>query len=143
MDNNLFKRVKAASQFQNAEDIKVFEEGVWKLAESQEEETFKNLIELFDDKTPYPEVMFNLVHALESYPDEKYIILVLDAFTSKNYVCKEWYARLIIRILNEDKCKSSFKNKFNLLATSFQDKITNMVKKYYPEKIDSFLRLEK
>ena len=113
MDNNLLERVKAASQFQNAKDIKVFEEGVWKLAESQDEETFKNLIELFDDETPYPEVMFNLVHALESYPDEKYVCNLISNLNTGLIKSPEFYAGLFVAAINNKNCLSHIKKRIS------------------------------
>ena len=136
MDTKLLEKVKQASYFLTPEDIKIFGEGVWKLAEEQDEETFQNLIVLFDDQTNYPEVMFSLVHALESYPDEVYITLILKTVNILTNVYKEWYSRLIIRILNEDSCRPIFIKKLNQLDSVSANKIIQIIKEQYPEKLN-------
>ena len=135
MDYKLFEIVKRSANFQNDDDVKIFEEGVWKLAETQDKETFKNLITLFDDETDHPDVMFNLVHALEKYPDEKYVTLILQSLKFLTDNNEEWYARLIIRILNDDNCSCLFIKQFNELDSVSINKIIEIVKENYPEKL--------
>jgi hypothetical protein len=136
MNIKLFEDVKEAAHFQNYDDFSVFSEGVMKLAEKQNEETFQNLIGLFNDETRYPEVMFNLVHALESYPDELYVTLVLKFLDNISNSYKGWYARLVIRILNEDKCKQIFLRKLKGLDLNSTNQLTEIIKSYYPEKLE-------
>ena len=63
-----FEDLKKASHFKCEEDTRVFDVGVWEIAQKKDPYDLPKLFELFDDDTEFPEVMFSLIHAIESYP---------------------------------------------------------------------------
>jgi hypothetical protein len=75
MQNNseMFSRLQYLAKMITPEDIQEFEETIWTLSEQQNQIALDQLIQLFDEECNFREVMFSLVHAIESYPDEIYV----------------------------------------------------------------------
>ena len=132
VNQQLLEKVKKASKFEDPEDIKVFDEGVWRLAEQQDNEAFRALVELFDDETDNPEVMFSLVHALESYPDDKYISNLIGNLSTGLSKAPENYAGLFIAALNSEKCLLLVKNSLLTIKKDLLDDLTSHIEKISP-----------
>ncbi len=111
--------LKELAKMKTSEDIREFEEQVWGLAQSKDPEVLGKLIDLFDDNCPYEEVMFSLVHAIETYPDEEYVKGVLKKISIGLSHYPDWLQILIFRILNNAKTLMVFRQ--NLHLASKQD----------------------
>jgi hypothetical protein len=141
MDTRLFEEVKKAAYFKNVDDVKIFEEGVWKLVETKDEETFQKLIELFDDETNHPEVMFSLVHALESYPDEKYVSNLVCNLRVGLLKAPESYAGLLIAALNNKNCLLLIKRALLGINKELLNHLAYQIRKISPSHADLIQKL--
>ena len=105
-----YKKLKEASLFRTQEDVNFFDEGVYLAVERHDPENLDQLLTLFDDDTDYPEVMYSLVHAIETYPDAVYVQGILNNIGNglKNF--QHWMIVLNYRILNDEKCLKFFKS---------------------------------
>lgn len=106
--------LKKLSKMESQEDIQEFERRVWDLAETQDPKRLKQLIDLFDDNCLYPEVMYSLVHAIETYPDEVYVKAILNKMVDGVALYPYWIRNLVYRILNEENCKKTFQTYMHL-----------------------------
>ena len=106
--------LKKLSKMETFEDVQEFEKQVWDLAETKDPTILGKLMDLFDDRCDHPEVMYGLIHAIETYPDDIYVEGVLKKLPDglKNY--HEWYERLIYGILNSHNCRQLFRQHMHL-----------------------------
>ena len=106
--------LKKLSKMETFEDVQEFEKQIWALVETKDPYILEKLMDLFDDECDHPEVMYGLIHAMETYPDDIYIVGILKKLPDglKNY--HEWYKRLIYRLLNEDICLKLFRQHMHL-----------------------------
>ncbi len=104
-----YRKLKEASLFRTEEDVKFFAEGVYQAVEEHDPENLNQLLTLFDDDTDHPEVMYSLVHAIETYPDDVYVQGILNNIGNglKNF--QHWITVLNYRVLNDENCFKHFK----------------------------------
>ncbi|MEI8296308.1 MAG: Imm30 family immunity protein [Alphaproteobacteria bacterium] len=106
---NIFDKIRQYTKFENREDIDNFEKAVWDLAASVDPQTLEKLVDLFDDECAYYEVMYSLVHAIETYPDEIYVEGILRKTADAVQTSPLWLDCLCNRIFNNKKCLVLFK----------------------------------
>lgn len=111
---DIFEKLKQYARMESEEDIRKFEVGVWGLAQSQDPEILKKLIDLFDDQCPYYEVMYSLVHAIEKYKKEIYVPIVVEEITSLITHATFWADCLCNRIFNDEKYLKIFRENMHL-----------------------------
>lgn len=119
-----FERLKKYAQMKTQEDIQHFEQGIWEQAQTQDPEKLRQLIDLFDDACPYYEVMYSLVHAVETYSDEIYVPIVMEKAQEGVKKYPFWIYTLIVAIWNTPNGLKLFKEnihkiKKDSLATLF------------------------
>lgn len=123
------ENLKRYAKMETEEDIKLFEITAYELAETKDPEILKELIDIFDDECEYPEVMYSLVHAIETYPSDVYVKGVM--LKIKNFLSYlEWYKTLVYGILNHGKCLQLFKENVHLAD---QDKLLELLDIMYQE----------
>lgn len=107
------KQLKKYVKMESEEDIRLFDLTVGELASTQDAKILKELIDVFDDDCEFPEVMYSMVHAIESYPDDIYVKTIASKVVDfLNY--QEWFLDLIYPILNNRKCRQIFKENLHL-----------------------------
>lgn len=92
-----------------SEDIKSFELLVWELAESKDPKVLDKLIDYFDDNCQYLEIMWSLLHAIETYPIDVYIETIIKKIGNRLINYYEWLEIIFFRILNHEKYFNLFK----------------------------------
>lgn len=60
------------------------------------------LVEFLDDKSSYDELMFSIVHLIETFPDDIYISRLLQKTLSFCSHAPRWASIVFMRILNSD-----------------------------------------
>lgn len=143
INQQLLEKVKKASKFETLEDAKIFDEGVWDLIKTENLVIITSLIELFDDDNEHPEVMFSLVHALESLSDDLYFRAILDIILKEQKNGLGWLKVLIFRILNDSKSFIVFKEKIGTINNDrSRDIILNIFNNMQAESPDHFYLIE-
>jgi len=120
------------ARMQREEDIKQFEIGVWNLAKTKDFKTLKSLLSLFDDSCPYPEVMYSLVHAIESYPKEIYMDAIMKNMASLVEKSPFWADCLYNRIFNDKGYISLFKESLHIPPKEALFQLFNIMEKESP-----------
>ena len=107
-------KLKQYVKMRTPEDIHAFDFKVWDLAKTQDQEVLSYLIDLFDDECECPGVMYSLVHAIESYPDNIYVEGILRKTHDNIWNYVGWFKRLLYGILNHPNCLGIFRSNIHL-----------------------------
>lgn len=84
------------------EDFEQFENTLERLADYNDESIIRELCTIFDDNTEDEEVMFGLIHFIESFEKEIYLTEMPKALPNMIDNAKEWAMILNKRILNHE-----------------------------------------
>ena len=102
------KRLYSCRFLKNQSECEEFDDVLENLADCDDEKLIKELCIVFEDETQEEEVMFGLVHFIESFEMEKYLTEMPKALPKMVESAKEWAMLLNKRILNSDLCRSEY-----------------------------------
>jgi hypothetical protein len=92
------------------EQVSAFEKALEQFASHPEgAEHLRELHLVLDDQTRQTEVMYGLVHLLESFDIERQLRAFLEAFPELMKQAPEWVKTLHFRLLNDDAARSAYK----------------------------------
>ena len=102
------RRLYSCRFLKNQSECEEFDNILENLADCTDEKLIKELCIVFEDETQEEEVMFGLVHFIESFEMEKYLTEMPKTLPKMVGSAKEWAMLLNIRILNSDLCRSEY-----------------------------------
>lgn len=105
-----YEQLQKYVKMEQEEDIRKFELGIWSFAKTKDPARLELLIDLFNDECPYSEVMYSLVHTIESYPKDIYIDVVLKKIEKGVRKYPIWMDCVCNRIFNDFECLKYFKD---------------------------------
>ena len=124
------------------EEIVAFEEAMQFIAERENVDDIRLLCQAFDDDTEEYEVMFGLVHTLESYDKVVSSEIATTAFVKAIPVmpgkADEWLEVLLIRILNDDSSRTVFAQVLGEIEKTTRAQVLKVLKKVAEEDPDEF-----
>jgi hypothetical protein len=129
VDKSLIDKLKKASKFETEQDKYFFIDTLDSLATKKDLTDFMSLISCFDDKTLHEDLMYALVHLLESYPDAYYVQQLLENSHEGLKKYPNWYALLVLRVLNDIDCLKFFKKYVPLVEEKDWSKLLYFMKK--------------
>jgi hypothetical protein len=98
---------------ENQEQVLRFEAALEQFANHpQASEHLRELHLVLDDKTQHGEVMYGLIHLLESFRAEQQLVAFIDTLPSLTARAPEWVKTLTYRILNDEYARSIYKRAF-------------------------------
>ncbi|MBB1149854.1 hypothetical protein H4K35_06855 [Myroides sp. NP-2] len=90
------------------EEVEQFEEALALLYQQEKIEHLPLFLSVLDDRTEQEEVMYGVLHAIESYAStlgfSKYIELILAAMDSFQEQAEEWKELIFLRMINSEAC---------------------------------------
>ncbi|WP_410877851.1 Imm30 family immunity protein [Myroides sp. DW712] len=90
------------------EEVEQFEEALTLLYQQEKIEHLPLFLSVLDDRTEQEEVMYGVLHAIESYVStlgfSKYIELILAAMDSFQEQAEEWQELIFLRMINSEAC---------------------------------------
>jgi hypothetical protein len=118
---------------QTEEQVATFENALAEIADNPDEQNLSKYHLLLDDQCQQPEVMFSLIHFLESFDVEKQISAFIDVIPQLMINAHEWARIIHNRILNDEsacqvyqkKIKSANLNKPHFIYYLLQESIEN------------------
>jgi hypothetical protein len=128
VDKSLIDKLKKASKFETEADVDFFDQKVYELAQSCNPEKLSVLMDLFDDETEHPEVMYNIVHAIEDCPFDIYVPILMDKIKHALASYPEWYLRFIFGILNSKSHLKQFYKQIEKLSSEERSQLFFLVK---------------
>ncbi|WP_039834923.1 Imm30 family immunity protein [Paenibacillus sonchi] len=89
-------------------ECEAFDQALEGLAGDMEDAVIHQIFYVFDDDTEQEEVMFGLVHFVESYQMEMYLTQLLESLPDMLENARNWAIVLNRRILEDDLCRREY-----------------------------------
>ena len=100
---SLIAELKSVDQRRDDESYAMdFEAVLAKFIELRSAAIIQPLIDFFDDDAPFDEVMFSIVHTIETFEDETYVRVLLEKAASFCEASPRWALIVFIRALNSE-----------------------------------------
>ncbi|MDJ0729638.1 MAG: Imm30 family immunity protein [Crocosphaera sp.] len=104
---NLLKTLKENRLMKTPEEVITFEETLERIAEDPHDEYLKDLHLILDDNCEQPDLMFGLVHFLESFELQQQIEAFIAVIPQLMITAPEWTKIIHYRIINDElACKT-------------------------------------
>ena len=124
------------------QQVDYFEEAIEKLAASSNPEHIKFLCQGFDDATEHYEVMFGLVHTIESYDTTVSPDVATRCFINALPLllphASGWAQTLLLRILNHKTSRDTLRKQLKNSDLNVQEVITILLQELAVKKPDEF-----
>lgn len=119
MSQNLLIEVLEDNRLMRSPDeVAQFEQTLEKLAHNPDSADLPSLHLILDDACEQPEVMFSLVHFLESFDVQEQVQAFIQVMPDLVKRAAEWTAILHSRIMNDDVARSVFEEKVRSMISS-------------------------
>lgn len=99
---NLLETLKKNRLMKTSEEVSIFEETLEKIAERADDKYLKDLHLILDDDCEKPDVMFSLVHLLESFDPQKQLEAFIAVIPQLMITAPEWTKIIHYRIINDE-----------------------------------------
>ena len=123
--------------------IRKFELEFWRLLETGNPEIIIELFQFFDDDSEYDEVMYSMIHSLESLPTEIYLFFYFQALKDCINIAPLWMENLCCRILNTSDDAILFKKHMHIADKESLLKLFSIVEKETPHHKELIAELRK
>lgn len=108
--NNLLAILKDNRLMQTEEQVTNFKNALTAIAENPDENKLSAYHLILDDQCQQPEVMFSLIHFLESFDMEKQIAAFINVVPQLMITAPEWTRIIHNRILNDESACQVYQN---------------------------------
>ncbi len=109
--NPLIEVLEANHLLRSPDEVALFEQTLEKLAQNPDSSDLPSLHLILDDACEHPEVMFGLVHFLESFDVQEQVQAFIQVMPELVKRATEWAAILHSRIMNDDVARSVFEER--------------------------------
>lgn len=148
--DDLAQKLVHSRLLQNEEQVQVFEQSIESIMSMNNSDCIKSLCLGFDDQTENDEVMFGLLHTIESFDQElgleQSFIKQAEALRYMLPHAKEWAKTFHKRILNQDEARNAYArvisnadNATRELVLSLMNEIKAKNPEKFAEKTEEFL----
>lgn len=127
MDILIENKLKRYARLDNEDDVIRFDEVLETISESSDPRYIPLLMSVFDDGTKFPDVMYNVIHVLESYPDDIYVIGFINNIPRLLEDSPDWLLNMTYAIFNHSPSYSVFKKNVHLISPEFLLKFLDLV----------------
>ena len=128
-----WNKLSHLAKMETFEDVQEFNRQVGEVVDTKDPKTILQLMDLFDDECPYHEVMYGLIHAVETCPIDVYVKGVLEKIGSKEISkYSEWLDRLCNRIFNATAYLNIFRTHMHLADRDSLLKLFDLMEKESP-----------
>lgn len=105
---DLIEVIRENRHLKNENEVAEFDSALTELPEQSEDDIayVTQLFDVFVDDCDQPEVMWGLLHFVESFDDETYISALLISIDELSSKAKDWLEIILSRVLNNDDSKS-------------------------------------
>ncbi len=125
--NPLIDVLKANRLLRSPDEVTLFEHALEKLAQNPDPANLPSLHLILDDACEQPEVMFSLVHFLESFDVQEQVQAFIQVMPDLVKRATEWTAILHSRIMNDAIARSAFEEKVRSMNTQRQSEIHHLL----------------
>jgi hypothetical protein len=125
--NPLIDVLEVNRLLRSPDEIARFEQTLEKLAQNPDPDDLLSLHLILDDACEQPEVMFSLVHFLESFDVQEQVQAFIQVLPDLVKRAKEWTAILHSRIMNDEGAESVFEKKIASMHPDQQSEIDQLL----------------
>ena len=118
--NPLIDILEANRLLRSPDEVACFEQTLEKLAQNPDPADLPNLHLILDDACEQPEVMFSLVHFLESFDVQEQVRVFIQVMPVLVKRAAEWTAILHARIMNDAIARSMFEERMRSVSLQEQ-----------------------
>lgn len=125
--NSLIEVLEANRLLRSSDEVALFEQTLEKLAQNPDPTDLPSLHLILDDACQHPEVMFGLVHFLESFDLQAQVQAFIQVMPDLVKRAAEWTAILHSRMMNDDVARSAFEERVQMINKQDQDVIQHFL----------------
>ena len=125
--NPLIDVLEANRLLRSPDEVALFEQTLEKLAQNSDSADLPSLHLILDDACEQPEVMFSLVHFLESFDVQEQVQAFIQVMPDLVKRAAEWTAILHSRMMNDAIARSVFEERVRSLKDQKQDEIHQLL----------------
>ncbi|WP_332606284.1 Imm30 family immunity protein [Acinetobacter sp. ESBL14] len=96
------------------------------------------LVRLIEDNAQYDEAVFSIIHSIESFKDDIYIVEIINEFPYMVNKAPNWATILLIRILNSKTARECLIDKVSLTTPAIKNSILFLLQRINAEKPNFF-----
>lgn len=108
-ENALIEKMNANRFMRSHAEVIAFEEAMAELAKNPKNEYLPELHLVLDDECEHHEVMYGLIHFLESFDEKEQLQALIDVAPKLIVRAPDWTKTLNYRILNDDSARALYK----------------------------------
>jgi hypothetical protein len=125
--NSLIDVLEANRLLRSPNEAALFEQTLENLAQNSDSVDLPSLHLIFDDACEQPEVMFSLVHFLESFDVQEQVEALIQVMPDLVKRAAEWTAILHSRMMNDAIARSAFEEGVRSMNPQEQDEIHQLL----------------
>lgn len=133
-ENTLISILQANRLMRSDEEVLAFEEALAELANNPKSEYLPELHLVLDDRCQHEEVMFSLIHFLESFAVKEQIQAFIEVLPNLITSAPEWTKIIHERILNDESTCAIYMDILNSLESPARNLILNLLENITQER---------
>lgn len=133
-ENPLIDILNANRLMRSYEEVAAFEEALAEFVENPKSEYLPELHLVLDDQCQQQEVMFGLVHFLESFDVKEQFQAFLDVVPQLIVTAPEWTKIIHYRILNDELTCALYKDMLNSVDSHTRNVVTELLEEIAQER---------
>ena len=131
MKKTLYNNLWNNRLLKNSNEIAIFEENLIELTENFDEDDIIELCQILDDKTDDSEVMFGIIHLLETLSTKQAFINTVIGVVKMKSRSPEWAKIIIRRCLNDEYSAKMLKEIYAILDDEIRIEFSKLLKELY------------
>lgn len=133
MTKEIYDGLYSSRLLRNEGEISTFENNLEKLAESFCEDDICDACTIFDDRTDNVEVMFGMIHLLESLSSKRAYLETIKGISKMKENASEWARVLVYRCLNDENSVEMLRDLYSALSLDIKNDFTALLMKINSE----------
>ncbi len=134
IENTLIAILQANRLMRSDKEVLAFEDALAELAKNPKSEYLPALHLVLDDRCQHEEVMFSLIHFLESFAVKEQIQAFIDVLPNLLTSAPEWTKIIYYRILNDQSAYALYIDILNSLDSPTRNLISNLLENITQER---------
>ena len=127
MNNNLISTLKASRLMHSKEEVLAFDNALAELAQNTQDVNLEELHLVLDDNCLQQEVMWGLVHFLESFDAREQLQALLNVIHKLVISAPEWTEIIHYRILNDESTRLLYQDMLKSVDYDTQQTVTKIL----------------
>jgi hypothetical protein len=108
--------------------VSEFESLLEEILRLRDPDCIRQLLVFFEDDPPFEELMFSIIHSIESFDDPTYIRELLQGLQELSARSPRWATILLMRVLNADPARLELIRQLGSAGHDIREKVRGMVR---------------